>query len=332
MLAMALALCWLPGPQDSGVVGKFAWPPTSGPPAVYRVKLSKRRDVDAKLSKAEREARRDAGLHSPRRAPKQSVALTIDARIEQGDGRLDCSYGVRLDKQSLRVEIADAKSDEKTATPEPAAFAGVWGTPASPRAKPLLVPRSAFEREFAHAFPRAGPAPPRLGPIPGGVDAHLLPVLWETPLPCWVGHVVSIVDLTGVPVVDGKSMIQERTDFTALGSRTSRAEVKFSKASTSGFKLHYELRVDQRVDRTPDAKRPEPVPFLWRFDVEGTATYSFERQSFDKVLEQVTGRVVDPTPEKLCALSHEPFTGEIKVERITAEKPKKKGRKRGRRR
>jgi hypothetical protein len=321
MLALAMAACLVSAIQDAqGAVGTLVWPPAAGPALHYEARLVKTRSLDPALRKAERDARKAAGL-APVPQAERSITLTVEVALEPTATECAARYRVKLAEQSLRLVLAEPVSHEAPAVLDPALFAALWVPPADPRAAAPTLPRALFERELAHAFRRDAAGLPALTPFDGAVDASLVPLLWESPLPCWLEHVVSIVDLSGVVVIEGKSLIQERTSRIALGPRTSRAEIRFAKASAGGFTMHYELRSDQRVDRVRGTSEPAVEPFVWRFEIEGSAKYSFAERAFDEIEETVKGIVVEPSQARLCALADEPFEGAIRVARV-AGKPR----------
>lgn len=319
--ALAVALLV---PQDAtGALGKLRWPPhAEAEPASYRIELVKTRTLDDATRKAERAARREAGLHAPARPPRQEITLVVTAELTPGADAVAGRYTVELGRSSLRWELID-EAEAELASPVP--FRRLWGLPDAARDPEPVVYRAKIEGVFEHATRRTAPNDrPR-----GAPDVHLLPVFWEGALPAWIEHVVAIAELADVTVVPGKAVIREAIAADPLGQRSSRVQVTFVRGSSTAVEITYELTVVQRVDRSRIDGTERAEPYEWHLDVEGGATFSLEHGRFLRVEERVTGRLPAPPADRLVDLRDEVFEGRIRIEFVPKEpEPERRGRRR----
>ena len=89
-------------------VGRFVWPPTTGVPLHYRVRVSKAREVPPEIAKAARKARQEAELYAPRRSPKQHIDLEMAVQVHGSGQEVKGSYETRVVKHSLRMKLDES--------------------------------------------------------------------------------------------------------------------------------------------------------------------------------------------------------------------------------
>ncbi len=162
-----------------------------------------------------------------------------------------------------------------------------------------------------------------LGDLNKKFGDHLIPVLWTYPLPCWIGTLVSTMDLGGEAVINGKRLIRDTTQHLAFGYRNTRVEGLWTNASSAGFTLTYKLKIEQFVSRARDGGPLRDETTKWLFDVEGLATYSFRDQAWETITEKVHARPKELPDDRLCTLYDEVFAGTIKIRRVRETKGKK---------
>ncbi len=316
LIAAACAvLPLLQSPQET--YDTFVWPPTAATKLHYRCKLQKSRVLSAELQQAERAERKALGLPTPARPPRQAVTLEMDLTLEPQEQQVQAGYTTRLGRPAdLRWKLQTAPTD---GAPPPQPLRNdrrheVWGLADDGRAPVLEVPRSALEQTFTVQYPRQARGVGRadLGPHFGD---HLLPVLWEQPLPCWLSHGLDVVELHGQAAIEGKSLIRDGSGSFPLGHRETRVKLQFTKAAAGSFAFTYTMQVRQRVS----GQRP----FEWVFDVEGEAEYAVPQQAFTRIRETVQAR-----PDKLAEghaarILDEAFHGSIEIDPVTPPVPGK---------
>ncbi|MHC4513252.1 MAG: hypothetical protein ACYTGW_09760 [Planctomycetota bacterium] len=338
-LLLVLPLLQQPGSGDDpapGEVGKFRWPPTVQRTLQYKATLTKERKLPPDLLRAEKAARKEARLYAPRRPPRQRVEMSMDIQLKVNKDTVDATYTTSLDKQSLRLEVLKPKKtrarpkDAAAPPPKDVPFLGndkipaVWGPPASKADKKLQVPLAALARQFHHMFRKAG----QKGTAPEDLRIrfgdHLLPVVWTYPLPCWIGDLVSTMDLGGEAVIGGKRLIRDGSQFMKLGCRNVRVDAIWTQASAANFTLNYKLSVEQFISETRDGKPIQGRTTMWLFDIDGVGKYSFQDQAWDSIVENVRGRLKEIPDAKMKALHDEIFVGTIKIHRVGTAGGKKR--------
>lgn len=320
MFGLALTAALLT-PQDPAVTGpKFAWPPVREQLLQYTVELDKQRSLSAELEQAVADAREEVGL-SRARSPRQSVRVQIDVALRGGADAVEVSYVTRvLGKPKLRWKLEKAAADAAL----PALGndrTDVWGPPDDKKTAPARVPRNAVERAFDRRFERGrkgAATPTAIGDLYGD---HLLPVVWDQPLPCWIGQMANVIELAGEAAIEGKTLIREASGKFPLGHRETRVELAFTKVSGDSFTFTYEMTVRQLVAKTRDLREKVAKPWEWHFAISGEATYDAGEQAFERVREKVAAHPTGMAPETLARLRDEAFTGTIEVTRKRETKP-----------
>ena len=330
-LLVFLAVLPPPAPQGTpapGEVGKFRWPPVAPTTLHYEAMFTKERKLPADLLRAETAARKAAKLYAPKKAAKQRVEMSMTIKLKVNKDTVDGTYTTSLDKQSLRMQVVKPKAtrarprDAQAPPPTAVPFLGndkipaVWGLAEAKNDKPLRVPLAALERQFHHMFRKAG----RKGTEPEDLRTrfgdHLLPVIWNYPLPCWIGDLVTIMDLGGEAVIGGKRLIRDGTQSVKLGYRKVRVDAMWAQASASNFTLTYKLTAEQYIGETRDGKPIQGKTLRWMFDIDGVAKYSFAAQAWDSIHEKVSARLKDTPEAKMRAIHDEVFMGTIKIQRL----------------
>ncbi len=335
-LLLLVPLLQQPGAQDGpapGEVGKFRWPPVAATTLHYKATFTKERKLPPDLLRAEKAARKTAKLYTPRKQPTQRVEMAMDIQLKVNKDTVDGTYTTSLNKQSLRMEVLKPRKTQKTRktrgamdakAPPPAKvpFLGndkipaVWGLAEVKSDRKLQVPLAALERQFHHLFRKAG----RKGTEPEDLRIrfgdHLLPVIWNYPLPCWIGDLVTIMDLGGEAVIGGKRLIRDGTQLVKLGYRKVHVDAMWAQASASNFTLTYKLTAEQYIGETRDGKPIQGKTLRWMFDIDGVAKYSFAAQAWDSIHEKVSARLKDTPEAKMRAIHDEVFMGTIKIQRV----------------
>jgi hypothetical protein len=323
----------VPGAQDpaaSAPAERFVWPPANAVVQHYEVRLHKARAPDDGLLAAERAARKELGLPVPAQPPRQSITLAMDLELRTTADEVLVRYATRLlELKGLRLQLAPAASAGGTALPPPLGnqhVDAVWGLADAPRASDLALPRAAVERTFEQRFRRAqgGVAAADFGAHYGD---HLLPVLWDQPLPCWIGHMAAVVELGGEAAFDGKTLIRDGSGAFPLGHRQTRVELAFTKVAGRAFTIRYELQVRQTVHKSRDLAQNLTPASEWLFDVEGEAEYSAADQGFVRIRERVRARPEKLEQQRTARLRDEAFTGTIELARVNPPAPGRKPRK-----
>ncbi len=340
-LLFLLPLLQQPGAGPApGEVGKFFWPPAASKTLRYQASFSKERKLPKDVQKAEKAARKAGGLYYPGRPPKQRVEMKMDIELEVGPGRIKGTYSTSLGKQSLRMKVrrpkrgksADAAMESGAAVPflSNSRIGYVWGLPSSKGEELSEFPLAAFERRFDYTFTKAA----KKGSVPANLNGqfgdHLLPVLWVYPLPCWIGDLVHTLDLGGEAVIEGKRLIAEGTQQVALGYRNTRAELLWTQASSGGFSMTYDIKVEQLMSKRRSGQGLMNRTGYWLFDIKGKATYSFSAQAWEAIEEKVTARPKALDDTTMRNLRDQVFAGEIKILRTKASSKKKVRRRRRR--
>ena len=347
-LLLLVPLLQQPGPRGGpapGEVGKFRWPPAASKTLHYKATFTKERKLPKDIQKAEKAARKAAKLYAPSRSPKQRIELSMDIQLQVDGDKIVGTYKTKLGKQSLRMQVHRPKKspgtvkNASTAETSAVAYLGnnriswVWGLPSAKGETGMDVPIAAIERRFGKTFTRAARKGTKPEDLRTQFGDHLIPVIWTYPLPCWIGALVSTMDLGGEAVIGGKRIIRDGTQNVKLGYRNTRVDGLWTKASASSFTLKYKLDIEQFVSQERDGRSIEKKGSKWMFHVEGLATYSFPEQAWDSIVETVTARPKDLPAAKLRALHDEVFSGTIKIQRVPAPRAKgNKGKKRRRRR
>jgi hypothetical protein len=320
---LVLSFAQAPEPQTDP---RFVWPPVRGEVQRYQARLQKTRALPDELAAAERQARKAAGLQVPSRPVQQSVALAMDIELQPGD-EVTVRYTIRLGATAgLRLELQPDARREGEEPPPPLGNGfvdAVWGLAEDRKEVRLEVSRAAVERTLEQRFRRERDGLAQrsdFGPLYGD---HLLPVLWDHPLPAWIGHMAAALELGGEPAVEGKSLIRDATGSFPLGHRETRVELAFTKVSGDACTIRYRMRVRQVVGKTRDLKR-NAAPFDWIFEIRGEADYSAGAQAFERVRETVTARPEKLGEERLARLRDEGFEGSIEIDRV--REPKGRGR------
>ena len=310
----------------TGAVGTINWPPKGAKKLVYEATLTKERKLPKELAATVRAARKEAGLFAPKRVRRQRVEMTMRIVLDCRKKFVESTCQTRLKKQSLLLKVEKPRKKRgRTPKGKPAEAASndvpmlgndrrfVWGSPDKRGGKPIVVPLAALERSFSQRFDRKGKRGVETADQRRHFGDHLLPVLWNHPLPCWVGEVTDGVDLSGQAIISGKSLMREATRSLPLGYREADIEVRFHDASTSAFTLGYKLKVVQHVSQERDGKPLQGKSFRWQFDIEGKARYSVTRQIFLSIEEKVTAVPVDMPAAKMAQLRDEAFVGTIQI-------------------
>ncbi|MCB9881938.1 MAG: hypothetical protein H6834_09120 [Planctomycetes bacterium] len=320
-----LTLCLLlvlqePGPAP-GEVGKLRWPPSGGEPLHYRIVTEKVRSLPSDVAKREQSARKTADLPVDRKVAKQKARVQVDLALACDGQQVRASYATRLLDHDLRMKVV--KPTDETAKVEAlgnGAIAAVWGHPSVTKEKPLDVESTRVERQWNTTFQRRSEREVRHADLSRSFGDHLLPVLWDYPLPCWAEQLVAVLDLRGEAIIEGKSLIRDRTDSLPLGNRNTRVELFFTKATSESFSMKYSMQVEQLLARERDlSKVSDRGEVWWRFEIEGTATYTFADAALDEVRETVRGFLKEPREDLLTNLRDEYFEGKIRVDRVKPE-------------
>lgn len=307
--------------QPQGADGAFVWPPAAGKPLRYTARLRKERELSVELARAERDAREALGLPRPARSLRQSVAVEMDVELRPEDEHLVAVYTTRLaEPPKLRLRLLPGAPGEGEALPEPlgnAAVDAAWGHADEEREHALEIERAALERSFEQRFARDPRGGVRRADFTALYGDHLLPVLWEQPLPCWIGHMADVLELNGAAAVEGKTLLRDGSGSFPLGFRETRVELDFVEVSGDSFTVRYKMKVRQLVGCTRDLQGDLQQPFDWVFDIEGEADYVLADQSFVRIRETVTAWPENPGEELLARLRDEAFAGTIEIERVT---------------
>lgn len=339
-MALLPLLALLPFGQDpeAAAAPKFVWPPAgsataegTSAPQRYTARLRKERRLSPELADAERKARAASSLPPPPRSLRQSVEIEIGIEVRAGVEDVTASYAVRVPKApELRLQLLSAKA----ATPADAAAprnlfanahqAAVWGHPDQKNAPLLAVPSGALECTFEQRFARDDAGGVDRADLSAHVGDHLLPVLWDELLPCWLPHAVDVVELAGQAAIEGKKLIRDGSGSFPLGHRDTRVELEFVRATADGFSFRYRATVRQQVARSRDLQRAAETPFTWVVEVEGEADYSATDQAFDRIRETVRAAPGDPDEALAARLRDESYAGTIAIERIRDQRPPKK--------
>jgi hypothetical protein len=324
---LLLVIPFAQAPAPAAPPDTLVWPPVHATPQLYTVRLHKARELDGELAAAEKAARKELGLPVPAQPPRQSVAVTMDVEVRGGGDEVQVRYTTRLgETRGLRLQLRPA--DAAAPTPPPLGnehVDAVWGLADAARQPDLVVSRAALERTFEQRFRRqgAGVAAADFGALYGD---HLLPVLWDQPLPCWIGHMAAVLDLGREAAIDGKTLIRDGSGQFPLGHRETRVELAFTKVAGRTFTIRYELKVQQTVHHSRDLRRRAPAS-AWTLEIEGEADYSAAEQGFERITERVRARPGPLDQQRAARLRDEAFAGTIEVARVRApakgSKPRK---------
>lgn len=314
----ALSVPQDPAPQDGP---RFVWPPVRDQPLRYRVELRKTREPDGELAAAVRAAR--AALDLPAARPqRQSVALQVDVALQAGAEAVEATYTTALTgRPTLRWRLL-APAADRTPGPFGNDRLEVWGEPDQRGEAAPAVHRDDLERTFAQRFVRDERGGTRPAPVQEQFGDHLLPLLWDQPLPCWIDRMAGVVGLAGEAAIEGKTLIRESSGSFPLGHRETRVELAFTKVAGDAFTFTYAMTVRQQVTKTRDLRENLAAPWWWHFAIAGEAEYSVAEQAFARIREQVTGRPLEMSEEQLARLRDEAFTGTVAVERQPDEAPR----------
>lgn len=320
---LLLALAQDPAPTQTAP-DQLVWPPLLAAPQQYAIRLQKTRQPDRELAAAEKAARKELGLFQPAQPLRQSVTLAIDLELRGGDQEVQVRYTTRLiEAKGLRLQLRDAVPGASPIGNEH--VDAIWGLADTSWEPDFTAPRSALERTFEQPFRR----------IRGGVATvdfrphfgdHLLPVLWDGPLPCWIGPMIAVVGLDQEAAIEGKTLIRDGSGNFPLGHRDTRVEVVFVKVAGRSCTLRYQLTVRQQMHKTRDLQQPRRPVVQWVFEVAGEAEYSAADQGFERIREQVRARPADLDGAATARLRDEAFEGSIEVVRVrkpAKEKPRR---------
>ncbi|MBM4059932.1 MAG: hypothetical protein FJ265_02400 [Planctomycetes bacterium] len=327
-MSLVTTMLCLPLLQQPPPAPTFVWPPQQQTVQNYRARLAKARTLSKELATAERKAREAAGLPTPSRPPPQQVSLEIDVELQPGADAVVARYATRLQgRPQLRLRLRPDPPPPGEAAPPLGndSLLLVWGHADRPGQTDLELPEAALQRRFEQRFLRQDRGVAR-GDFAALYGDHLLPLLWEQPLPCWVGHMADVVELHGQPAVAGKSLIRDGSGSHPLGHRETRVELQMPEASADAFTIRYTMQVRQTVDHSRDLRR-RVESYDWVFAIDGEARYAASQQAFVRIREQVRAWPERHGEALLRQLADQAFTGSIDVERVR-EEPKPEPRRR----
>lgn len=315
--------------QGDGVAGRIYWPPERAGSVFYEASFKKQRIVSKVTEAAFKKACKAAKLRRSGREPKQFVEVGMQIELLFGS-RLKGKYKTTLGKNKLLTKFHRPKVKAKAVPPlDNSTIEAVWGRPSEKnRRKSVRRSASSIERSFSLEFQRK-----RAGGLASTLKEfgdHLLPVIWDHPLPCWASLMVDVMELNREGVVKGKSLIRDRTDHHALGSRSVRVELWFDEVDGKRVTLKYSMIIKLIVSKTRDCKAALKKGWVWRLEVKGRAAYSLADQAFIEIREAVTGRLHEPSKsgDKIFDLRDEEFKGSILIKRVPPPGEKKKKKKR----
>ncbi len=323
-LAAGMLLVSITNPQI-GISNKGAvWPPFHSDPLNYLVKTRKVVKLSKETLRALKKLYREKKLKRPPGKLKQYVENQVFVSLRGGKNEIIAEYETRTLKHSLRMKIDKSKKTKEPSSPLGSERAGeVWGYSREGRKLKAKVPLDSLSRKFRVVFTRNGPyAAPRL--LNGFYGDHLLPVMWNYPLPCWVEAVVPAMELDKEAPIPGKSLIRDASLPMPLGDRHMRIEVRYNESSGGVFAFTYKLELKQMISWTRDREKILKKGYLWLFEIQGKASYSTSKQAFTEVKEKIRARLKDPPEWKLMEIHDEEFEGSIEARLLHPPAKKKK--------